>query len=169
MCRKNLPAALARLRKDKKTALYLAAGLLGALLLLFSGNGTKKTEVKAQPWSALCAEMEKTLELRAEKLLSSVAGVGRVRVVVTLERLEGYVYAQNTQREDGRDNASFVIVSAADGQNGLTEQVLMPAVRGVAVSCEGGANPQVQRAVSGLLCAAFGIPANRVYIGAMKK
>ena len=100
-----------------------------------------------------------------------MAGVGRVQVVVTLENLEGYVYARDTQREsgEGRETDSYVIVSAADGQNGLAERVLMPAVRGVAVCCEGGASPQVRRDVSGLICAAFGVPANRVYIGAMKQ
>lgn len=168
---KNLPAMLARLRKDKKTALCLVAGLLGALLLLFSGSGAKKPETTGQDWSALCTNTERALEQRAEKLLSSVAGVGRVRVIVTLENLESYVYARDTQRdgETGRETEDHVLVSASNEQNGLTERVVMPAVRGVAVSCEGGASPQVQREVSGLICAAFGISANRVYIGAMKK
>ncbi len=167
---KNVPALLARLRKDKKAAFYLAAGLLGALLLLFSGGAAKKPETTGQSWSALCAETEKSLEARAEKLLSSVAGVGRVKVIVTLENLESYVYARNTQRAqgEGSETESYVVVSAADGQNGLAERMLMPAVRGVAVSCEGGASPRVRQEVSGLICAAFGIPANRVYVGAMK-
>lgn len=167
---KKLLALPARLRADKKTAFCLAAGLLGALLLLFSGGTAKKTEKTEPAWSDLCAETEKTLEQKAERLLSSVAGVGRVRVVVTLESLESYVYARDTAREGdgGRETENYVVVSGAAGAGGLTERVVMPAVRGVAVSCEGGASPQVRREVSGLICAAFGVSANRVYVGAMK-
>ena len=157
------------LRKDKKTALCAAAGGIGVLLLLISG-GVKQKESGAAAWDQLCAEREQALEKKAEKLLSSVSGVGKVRVVVTLERLDRYEYATNAEsRGEAGGSDTHVIVSGNGRQDGLTQTVVMPAVRGVAVCCQGGGSPQVRREVCGLMCAAFGIPENRVYISPMGK
>ena len=159
-----------KVRTDKKSLLYLAAGAVGLLLLLFSAGADKKTGAEKTPdWSALSAQAEQTLEKRAERLLSTVAGVGSVRVVVTLKSLEARVYAVNRETSaEGRETGEYVILSEGNGQSGLAEKILLPEIRGVAVSCEGGARPQVCREVSALLCAAFGVCANRVHVSAMK-
>ena len=156
---------------DKKSLLCLAAGAAGLLLLLFSAGGDAKPKTETAPdWNALSAAAEQTLEKRAERLLSTVAGGGGVRVVVTLKSLEARIYAVNRETTaEGRESDEYVILSEGSGQTGLPEKILLPEIRGVAVSCQGGGNPQVQREVCALLCAAFGVPANRVHVSPMKR
>lgn len=158
-----------KLGADKKNVLILAAGAVGLLLLLLSsGSGQSKKTEKAEDWKALSSSLEQTLEKRAERLLATVEGVGKAEVVITLKSLEAQVYAQNRdETAEGRVSDEYVILSGSGAEAGLREKILLPEIRGVAVSCAGGGSPQVCREVSALLCAAFGVPANRVHVSPM--
>ena len=158
-----------KLGADKKNLAILAAGALGLLLLLLSsGGGESKKAGKPEDWNTLSGTLEQTLEKRAERLLSTVSGVGKAKVVITLKSLEAQVYAQNRDvTAEGRETDEYVILSEDGDEAGLREKILLPEIRGVAVSCEGGASPQVCREVSALLCAVFGVPANRVHVSPM--
>ena len=72
------------------------------LLLLFSGGGGR-TEKKTAP-PDLTASQEAT-ERQLTALLKTVAGVGRVKVAVTVDRLQANVYAVNTEQTSEPDRA----------------------------------------------------------------
>ena len=165
----RLPPAVRALLADKKLALCLLCGLLGGLILLFSG-GSDKTDGADQARLADVWRAEARLEARAKRLLSEVKGVGSARVTVTLDNLSSTVYLRNTVKNAGEESerSEYVLVSGSGGRDGLARCVLAPEVRGVAVCCRGGADPRVRKEAVALLCAAFGIPPNRVYITAMK-
>ena len=156
-----------KLLADKKLLLLLCVFLAGLLLFAFSGAvGNKKEPQPSSDLYALRASLEKTLEQRAEKLLSSVDGVGKVHVLVTLQSLQEYRYAENAQQggETGQSRNEIVIVEENGEKTGLTVTVLSPVVQGVAVSCEGGGSARVRQEVTRLLCAAFDIGAGSVYV-----
>ena len=156
-----------KLLADKKLRVLLllfAAGV--ALFLLSGGEGKKEKAVSAADDAEKCAAVEQTLETRLTKLLSSVEGVGKVKVLVTVDRLQEYTYAQNTETGGAGDRTEndYVIVEQNGTKNGLTLTVTAPVVRGVAVSCEGGGSARVRQEVVNLVCAALGIGASRVYV-----
>ena len=164
----RLRTAILRAARNKGLLLCLVAAA-GLLLLSFSG-GEKKQNSSETERSAAVAAAETRLETKARRLLSGVRGVGRAEVTVTLDCLESVVYLRNTSRDEtgGKETSEYVLVSGAGGKEGLAEKILAPQVRGVAVCCRGGDDPQIRKEVSGLVCAVFGIAPNRVYITAMK-
>ena len=154
-----------RLAGDKKLAVLAGMFCIGLLLLVFSGGSGKKTASGNADYYDIRAEAEAALEARAVKLLSSVDGVGKVRVLVTLDRLQEIEFAENeTQGADDRISRTYVTVETGGEKTGLQRTVISPQVRGVAVSCAGGGSPQVRREVVQLLCAAFGVSASRVHV-----
>ena len=162
-------AAKARFGKDKTPLLIVALGVLGMLLLLFSG-GEKKTEAKIN--TADPSASQEAVARQLEALLKTVDGVGKVKVCVTVDRLQADVYAVNTEQtsEPGRSQRSEKYVFTEDGSDtqGLRLYTVMPEIRGVAVSCEGGGSTVVRQEVTKLVSAALGIGVNRIWVTKMK-
>lgn len=156
------------LRKDKKAAVILAAGLLGMIFLLlscFTDGGDKPVK-----GSTDIDTFERQTEKRLEELLSEVKNVGKVKVTVTCECLEEYEYARDEKQQgDDRNENEYVIIEENNSDGGLTLRVTAPKVRGVAVCCEGAASDAVKEDVTRLICAALGIGANKVYVSQMKE
>ena len=91
-----------RLVSDKKALLLAAVFVLGVLLLALSGTGGGSSKKKSDDAYAGISALENELEQRAVKLLSGVKGVGRVRVLITVDRMEEAVYAENrTEKKRG--------------------------------------------------------------------
>ncbi len=86
------------------------------------------------------SELETSLELRLEQTVSEIDGCGRVKVMVTLE---GGV--QQVSSDD----------KSAD---------YFPAVKGVAVICEGGDSPVVAERITKAVTTALAIPSTRVCV-----
>ena len=154
-----------KILSDKKVLALIAVFAAGVLLLALSGtSGT--SQKKETDDSAAVASLERSLESRAQKLLSGVNGVGKVKVLVTVDTLQEYRCAQNTLDENGRIKTEYVIVENGGEKTGLVLTVVSPKVRGVAVACEGGDSARVRQEVVNLMCAAFGVSAADVYVSA---
>ena len=154
---------------DRKPLLIVALGLLGMLLLLFSGGGGK-TEKKTAPPDLTAAQEAAERQLTA--LLKTVAGVGRVKVAVTVDRLQANVYAVNTEQTSEPDRAQrsekYVFTENGGDTGGLVLYTVTPVIRGVAVSCEGGGSAAVRQEVTRLVAAALGITANKIWVARMQ-
>lgn len=131
----------------------LALGILGVALLLFGGGMFPEKEAER----ADSEDYRSTLSAEITALCREVRGVGEVTVLLTLEAGESYSYAEN---------ASGGYISA--GGDGLLLESRPPRVAGVAVVCDGGADPAVREELSALLSAALGIGTHKVKITAKK-
>ena len=139
--------------RGKGFLLLLAA--LGVLLLLFGGTGGGENTASATS-SDLLAEAEEyrlSLEKELETLCTSVRGVGQIDILLTLDGSSYAVYAKDASGE----------YTAVGGECVLLARDL-PAVRGVAVVCDGGADPAVRAELASLIGAALNIGSNRIYI-----
>lgn len=119
---------------------YLALGLLvlGCMILLFA----QKDEKTVQTDDRIPSEDTKAaLEQELEELIGTIDGVGAVRVRVSLESGNEYVY-----------------------ENGKNTLVLSGRVRGVAVVCDGGDNAVNREKIVTLLCALLDLPMRSVSV-----
>jgi hypothetical protein len=107
----------------------LLIALVGVILLTLSLTGGSETEQIGRDET----------ETRLEELCSSIAGVGRCRVMVT--------YEKNTSRYGGGEALR---------------------VESVAVACKGADSVAVRSELTKLFTSLFGIGANRVSISKMK-
>lgn len=155
--------------KDKKPLLIVALGVAGMLFLLLSG-GTEKAEKKSAVPELNDAQATVTRQLEA--LLKTVDGVGKVKVCLTVERMQTSVYAVNTEQTSEQDrlekSEKYVLAEAGNDTQGLLLYTVMPEIRGVAVSCEGGGSVVVRQEVTRLVSAALGLPSNRIWVAKMQ-
>ncbi len=160
-----------RLKKDKKLLLITVLGIAGMLLLLFSGGASDKQETKNTDYDIYT--VEKNIEDKLEELLENVEGVGKVRVMVTVDSLEERTFAVNTESESGENSYEYsdeyVIIEESGDTNGLTLKITAPVVRGVGITCEGAASNIVKQEIIRLVSAALGVPVNRIWVTIMKE
>ena len=101
------------------------------------------------------------LEARLAELIAQVEGAGQTTVMVTLESTEERIYATDTRT--GQDQSQQTHVLLEDG-TALEETTCLPAVRGVAVVCDGGGNVEVEVRITALVSALLDLPANRICV-----
>ena len=118
--------------------------LLGVLLLLL-GGGERRTEATMSDTDGV-RTYEHALEAELAELLSSVEGVGRCRVMLTLSSYE---------------------VSAYRG--GRTEAVTPARVEAVTVVCEGAGSAAVRATLCEVLSSLLSVGAHRITVLPMKK
>ncbi len=153
-----------KLKKDKRILAVVGIGILGMLLLLISESGVSDKTVKSTEAMPYGTDAENELEQRLEKLLSGVSGVGKVSVMVTLDGTWENIYATDNEAKDGSEKEEYVTVKENGSTVGLRLRSVCPEVKGVGVSCEGADSAAVRENVTSLICAALGIPSNRVYV-----
>lgn len=139
-------------------ALALAAGILLIVLSDSSNKNDSNGIVTAGGEEFSFEKYEKELEKRLEGILSRMDGVSSVSVMVVLDRS----YEEELAGEDG----DYLLVRDPSGnQTGLETARIAPKVRGVAVVCQGGENPEIQKEMMGLLSALLNLSTARIYVG----
>lgn len=170
---------------DRKVRLVMALGILGMLLLLASQCASTAKPGDAPMDGAPQAANEEyiqALEKKMGDLIDSVDGVGKARVMITLESSAQLVYAteeksrtdrsQDISGEDKRKEQSsddlqsnLVLVDRGSGQKQpLVTTQIEPAVKGVVVVCPGADNKVVGARIVEVVTTALGIGANRVCV-----
>lgn len=174
-----------RMVKDKKILLLLAAGLVGMLLLLATeflpeqSESVEKTgespEQAAEERQSYVAETEDKLAA----IISSIAGAGRTKVMVTLENSEESVWATQGAQErensgtDGgeekyRQEDEYVLIqSSSSEEGGLLLKIIQPRIRGVAIVCDGGDNVYVREKITSAVAAVLDISTAKISIAKM--
>ena len=146
----------------------LLLGALGVALLAIPELIPDRASAPAPAAEVTVTELEAALEQRVAELVSGVSGVGACRVMVTLERGVQTVYAADTSDSSSEgvlnEQRSVLTVDTDSGPVGLPVAQLQPTVKGIAVVCQGGDDPDVCRSVTELLSTALHISDRRVCV-----
>ena len=127
------------IKKGGRSTFLIVIALVGAVLLLISAGGEGEKEVADDRYPSIATK--RALEEELEGLILSMEGVSRVKVSVSLESGNEYVY-----------------------ENGKNTLILAGRVRGVAVVCDGGADAVVKGQIVTMLCALFDLPMKAVSV-----
>ncbi len=134
---------LSRLLSNRRWLLTGVCLLLGLCLLLVP-SGERTADGSSDAASDMRA-VEHALAAELEELLSSVEGVGRCRVMLTL--------------------ASY---GTSEYRSGRTEATIPPRVEAVTVVCEGAGSAAVRATLCDVLTSLFSIGAHRITVLPMK-
>lgn len=151
---------------NKKLLMMFGCGLLGVLLLLLGGGiiGGSKSQSSTperQDLTEYCAMLERGIE----RLCSSVAGVSDVTAAVTLKSGFEYVYATDTQSKSGGGHEiKYITVGSGSNEGTVYITEKMPEIAGIGIVCRGGSDPAIVQKLTALICAAYGISSNKIYI-----
>lgn len=171
--------------KQKPNVLVII-GLVGIVLIFvsgFFGGGNKSSSQATENITA--QEYAKSLQTQLEQAVHAVTG-GEASVVVTLETDIEYVYAsevkedskqvedvsgtdQSKIQKDGSNEKNYVIVNDEQGNDvPLIVTSVMPRVKGVVVTCEGGDDAALQQKIETLVSTALDISSQKVCVMGMQ-
>jgi len=149
-------------------AFYGLLVLVAVLLFLFSGKGE---EEKSAP-DLTQTSLDDGLESRLESVLSSVAGAGTVRVMVTYEQEEEIVpvYAVEAQNTDTAENRKETPVTLGTGgeEEPMILTVRSACVRGAVIVAEGAKDLSVRNDLLRAAQAVLDIPASKIEVLCME-
>ena len=151
-----------RLGKFRYAGLVLLAGVL--LLLWPAGGAAQQEENAAVQETGAEFDLEE-LERRLGETLSQIAGVGETSVILTLRSSGEEVLAENTSRDDTRQETDTVIVSGGSGtERPVMVQTIYPEFQGAIVVCAGGNDPAVRLSVTQAVGAITGLSSDKISI-----
>ena len=169
---------------DKKTKFIIAAGLIGIIFIFLSDIFPKSSEsVSSRELNEISvSQIESALEKRMENILSSIEGVGKTKVMITLQKSKEDIYQSerkftsevtygsasqsNSKVEERVSNEENIII--IEDENGHDQALLIasiqPIVKGVVVVCQGGEDNRVKEKVINTVVTVLAISSNRVFV-----
>lgn len=171
------------LRNDKIVKLLVIMGLLGIMLIAFSGlrgdekNKTEFSQNDAKQTDIYDSETYKeNIRTELEEILSDVSGVGDCSVMISVEGTSEYIYAENIDKKQnyGPQGSSddtkteIVIMDDSGNDKALVKKVVRPKITGVVVVCKGGENEAVKERVIKAVSAALNVSYSKICVEAKK-
>ncbi|MBQ9516767.1 MAG: hypothetical protein IJR60_01655 [Eubacterium sp.] len=164
--------ALKKLRKsDSKIKVAVIIGLVGILLLGLSEAVPKKS-ADSKKQEITCAEYTAELESKTQQIISSIDGVGRCRVMITLKNSNENIYAKNNTENANDGNYSseseYVLYDGENGESPVLIKEFYPEIKGVAVVCSGADNIAVRENVIKCISSLYGISTAKISVAKLK-
>ncbi|HEX2938500.1 MAG TPA: hypothetical protein VHO66_06225, partial [Ruminiclostridium sp.] len=159
--------------------------ILGIVLIFLSdfihfSSGSQQNSSNTQTASS---SFEADTAKRLEDIIGQISGVGRVKVMVTVESGVENIYEKDnketnektknasdsdTQVQQSSETSHVIVDNDSGNQQALLTKQLQPEILGVVVVCDGGSNPDVQEAVTSTVSTALGIATNKISISKMQ-
>ena len=161
-------------RKTKELAgkyKYVLLILLLGIFLMSLPEGKSEPAQLEIPDQESPAAYDTAEELEA--ILSQIAGVGKVRVMLTEAAGSETIYQTDEDRSASSDSESLrvetVIISDSDrSESGLVRTVVPPIFLGAIIVCQGGDSPAVRLSVVEAVSNVTGIGTDRITVLKMK-
>ncbi len=174
------------LKGDKKVKVIVFIGVLGIVLILLSDIIAPKQEKKAAGTdsNSTFTESNQVIEQQIYDMVTAIEGVGKAKVMVTLESSAEYVYAKEEKSntdvtrdaQDGQGTKTtqkdsteekYIFVDGSEGKQALLTTQKAPLIKGVVVVCEGGDDTTVRSRIIDAVTTALDIGSNRVCVTKM--
>ena len=144
-------------------------------------SGTQETEEEGNP-GGYAGELEE----RLESLLASMEGVGNVKVMVTLDSSREQVVEKDipstmdtTKETDStggsrdvinsrQEETTVYVTDSAGNKTPYVSKIREPSIEGVTVVAQGGGNAVIQKNITEVIQALFGIEAHKIKVVKMK-
>ena len=154
--------------KYKKQAVIIF-GLIGVVLILLSELMPATTDSKSKTQSSTDYDVYvSSLENRTQSIISSIDGVGKCKVMITLEQTDENVFAKNTDESSQNGNFSkkseYVLYENDNNDEPILVKQYFPRVYGVVVVCQGGDDTAVKERVISSISALFDIPYSKISV-----
>lgn len=174
---------IGKLQVRTQTLIFIL-GILGIILIGLGPMLSRMTQPRQPDHTAapsLSVQYVQDLEDRLQEVLHHVDGVGKVKVMVTLQNGYGYEYAKTEKvNHDAMEDIkaadskkvqekkvveeSFIIIEGANGKEPLVTKELEPQIKGVVVVCEGGDQPAIVGKVVETLKVALNISSTQITV-----
>lgn len=178
--KKLMGKILSQTRLGKRGLAAVMILLLGIAALVISELSEKRPLPTGEENTTGCEEnfneYTQNLENRLTSIISSMSGVGRVKVMVTIASGSENIYLRDSNSGESRDangksnidrKDEYVIVDDGKGESGIIVRVAEPEIRGVAVVCDGAKREEVVSQITDAVTALLDISSARVSVTPM--
>lgn len=164
---------LIHIPKQKLIKIIVIVLLISMLGIFLSESFSKKTQNEKAEDNNTDSSLfyELSTEKKLTKILSQIDGIGKVKVMVTLDSSAESIYSSD--RENSTQNSGSTLSTSEkkkylivdnDGEEPVLEKELKPTIRGVIVVCEGADNVEVREAVTQSINAGLGVPLSNISV-----
>lgn len=165
--------------RGKGLKIVVIFGLIGMVLILVSEllpKEGKSVSEKNTTYSADTTVFQKEIERQLEDILTSIQGVGKAKVMVTVKGTEEYIYAEEEKNSENTDDGrhtrqsenKFLVIDNKGEKEALLEKIINPQINGVVIVCEGGDKAGVCESIYKTVSTVLGVPTNRIYVTVLK-
>lgn len=159
--------------KHKERYIVIACVLGVALILLSelvpSGNSSTKNADDGMDYQ----EYIVSLEEKTQDIISSIDGVGKCKVMITLCETDESFYASNIEENTDSGHISkkneYVFYEDNNNDSPVLIKQTFPKVMGVAVVCQGGDNAFVKERVISAVSSLFGISSAKISVSKISR
>lgn len=113
-----------------------------------------------------------SLEERAENIISTIDGVGRCKVMITIKTSSQNHYAQNSKTDSDEKSFSkdyeYAYYDADSGDSPILLKQESPVIQGVVVVCDGGDNTIVKERIINCVSSLFDVPSSNISVSKYK-
>ena len=149
----------------KKYKFVLLVVLVGIILMLLPvSSQTKETEENKSQISQESFDLA-AMEQRMEEVLGKIDGVGKLRLMLTLQSGTRLTLAEDTQRDQDRTQREIVTLNRGSGnQEIVITNRFYPVYQGAVVVCQGADSSAVRLAITETVQALTGLPSDRIRV-----
>ena len=149
----------------KKYKFVLLVVLVGIILMLLPvSSQTKETEENKSQIPQESFDLA-AMEQRMEEVLGKIDGVGKLRLMLTLQSGTRLTLAEDTQRDQDRTQREIVTLNRGSGnQEIVITNRFYPVYQGAVVACQGAASSAVRLAITETVQALTGLPSDRIRV-----
>ncbi|MDY3919627.1 MAG: stage III sporulation protein AG [Candidatus Limivivens sp.] len=175
------------LEKKNQWVIWLLLGILLVVIAIPGGGGTGEKTGQAQTEAAADLQEEgedevEKLEKRLENALARVEGVGKTKVMLTMEATGEKIVEKDRQVSENStsDNSAEGSIGSSKSQESSENTVYQKEkdgrevpyvtretalkIRGVLVVAEGGDNPVIAQNITDAVMALFGVEAHKIKV-----
>ncbi len=163
-----------KLKKYISKYKYVLIVILAGIVLLSLQSGRKTTRGTADAANDTYETTDISfMEDKLEKILSSIEGVGKTEVVLTLKSGAERILAADTDiSANGEEVLSssretVIISSSGSGETPVVVKQLMPVYQGALIVCQGGGNAKTQMLVTQAVSALTGLGSDKIQVTKM--
>ena len=187
-----------KLTKENMAIMALLGILLMVIAIPVKKTETQKDQTAAPENKSIASGTQETeeedntggyageLEERLESLLASMEGVGNVKVMVTLDSSREQVVEKDipstmdtTKETDStggsrdvinsrQEETTVYVTDSAGNKTPYVSKIREPSIEGVTVVAQGGGNAVIQKNITEVIQALFGIEAHKIKVVKMK-
>ena len=149
-------------KKYKSVLLVVLVGII--LMLLPVSSQTKETEENKSQIPQESFDLA-AMEQRMEEVLGKIDGVGKLRLMLTLQSGTRLTLAEDTQRDQDRTQREIVTLNRGSGnQEIVITNRFYPVYQGAVVVCQGADSSAVRLAITETVQALTGLPSDRIRV-----
>ena len=179
--KQNYSKILEYISQKGRTNVFIIIGFVGIALIVLS-DLPKNKSVKTTQDSTSLTEYKYRIENELSDLLQEINGVGKVKVMLTLQSGTENIYAQqqktqsnsqvnaeaNSENSQTSFENQFVIIDNSGTDQPLIEKTLQPTIQGVVVVCSGADDITVVTAVTNAVAAVLDVPTHKIFVTKMR-